>query len=157
MSRSLNRLEAENRWASSFCDDNLWTRFCTEPLEALPETGRALFASAMENDARIDGCWVGSLLSKEIEGYQFKIHLIVFRLDEANTHDSNKSEGNVRAQVADLLKVVCKPDELIRVKSVFFSEPLSPNLLRNLENHPNVCILKPKRSFNEGLIKLDSL
>lgn len=157
ISRSLNRLDAAYRWTNSFCGDDLWARFCTEPLEALPSNGRDLFASAIENDVRIDGCWVGSLQSKVIGGYQFKIHLIVFRMDGASIHEPNKSEDHVRAQIASLLQTVVRPDELIRVKSVFFGEPLNPNLLGNLERHPGVCIVKPKRAFNENLIKIDSV
>jgi Zn-dependent protease with chaperone function len=155
--RSLNRLVAAHQWTNSFCGDDLWARLCTEPLEALPETGRKLFASAMENDARIDGCWVGSLQSKVTDGYQFKIHLIVFRLDGSDIHEPDKSEDHVQAQMASLLQVLTRPDELIRVKSVFFGEPLNPNLLDNLERHAGVCIAKPKRAFNQNLIKVDSV
>ncbi len=157
ISRSLNRLDAAHRWTNSFCGDDLWARLCTEPLEALPETGRKLFANAIESDTRLDGCWVGSLQSRAIDGYQFKIHLIVFRLDGADIHEPNKSEDHVRAQMASLLQVVTRPDELVRVKSVFFEEPLNPNLLGNLERHPDVCIVKPKRPFNQNLIKIDSV
>lgn len=155
ISRSLNRLEAAQRWTNSFCGDDLWTRLCTEPLEALPQSGRSLFANAIANDTRIDGCWVGSLQSRVQEGHQFAIHLIVFRLDGTNIHQPNNSEDHVRAQLADLLRTVIRPDELIRVKSVFFAEPLNPNLLENLERHPDVCIAKPTQAFNQDLIKVD--
>ncbi|MDR7306594.1 M48 family metallopeptidase [Rhodoferax saidenbachensis] len=157
ISRSLDRLAAAHRWVESFYEDNLWSRFCSEPLGTLPEEAKLLFADAVGRDSRIDGCWVGSLSTSELKGYQFKIHLIVFRLDSAGIHEPGKSEEHVRAQLASLLKAVCKPDELVHVKSVLWTEPLNPHLLRNLDQHPGVCVVQPQLPVNQDILRIGVL
>lgn len=157
ISRSLDRLAAAHRWVDSFYEENLWNRFCTEPLTALSEEARSLFADAVGQDPRIDGCWVGSLMTGEIKGYQFTMHLIVFRLDGSNLHAIGKSEEQVRAQLASLLRAVCQADELVHVKSVLWTEPLNPHLLRNLERHPGVCVVSPRQSINQNIVKIGVL
>ena len=157
ISRSLDRLAAAYRWVDGFYEDDLWSRFCSESLEALPEDANALFADAVGKDRRIDGCWVGSLSTSEIKGYQFKIHMLVFRLDGTDMHEPGKSEEHVQAQLVSLLKAVCKPDELVHAKSVLWTEPMNPNLLKNLGKHPGVCVVQPKLSLNQGIVKIDVL
>ncbi|MBC7916949.1 MAG: M48 family metalloprotease [Rhodoferax sp.] len=155
VTRSLTRLAAASRWVDGFFDDDLWKRFCTEPLQPLPQASRTLFARTMEGDARIDGCWVGSLQSKDIGGMRFTINMVVFRLDNSNLQSPGDSEDEMRALVTGLMRAISPPDELLHVKAVLFSEPFNPNLLQNLDKHPGVCIVRPKLPFNQNLVMVD--
>jgi Zn-dependent protease with chaperone function len=157
LTRILNRLDGAYRWRNQFYTEDLWTRLCTEQLEALPEAASELFHRAISNDPRIDGCWVGSLLSKVIDGEQFKINLLVFRMDPRRLHEEHQSEDHVRNQMANLLQTVCLPDELVYVKSIYFSETMNQNLLGNLERHQGVCITAAKQPLSKGVIKIDVL
>lgn len=157
IARAMTRLNAAQRWADGFLGNDLWKRFCTEPLQALPPAGRSLFATAMQAEPRIDGCWAGSLQSKLHDGMRFTLHLIVFRLDNTDIHTRGNREEEVCRRVAGLLRAVSPPDEMVEVKAVLFSETFNPNLLANLEKYPEVCIVKPTRPFNQSVVKIDSL
>ena len=157
ISRALDRLAAAHRWVEGYFEEDLWKRFCSEPLGALSEEARVMFAEAVGEDSRIDGCWVGSLSTREIKGYQFKIHLVIFRMDGAEIHETGKGEEHARAQVAGLLRAVCKPDELVHVKSILLTEPLNPHLLKNLDQHPGVCVAQPRFPLNQNIVRIGVL
>lgn len=154
---ALRKLEAALRWADSFVDENLWTRFATEPLKPLPATARGLFRDAIRANPRIDGCWVGSLPSRQIDGRQFTINLVIFRMDGADELSPHHAEDPMKAHMAHLLQTVTRPDELACVKAVFYTEPLNPRLLQNINRHPEVCIAQPLRPVNQDVVRIDVL
>lgn len=155
--RSIRKLDAALGWTSRFIDENLWTRFANEPLEPLCATARNLFRDAISENPHIDGCWVGSLPSKQIDGFQFKINLVIFRMDGSVEFTPHSTEDHMRAHMAHLLETVIKPDELVYVKAVFYTEPMNPKLLQNINRYPGVCITQPQGPVNHNLVRIDVL
>lgn len=155
--RSIRMLDAATRWTDAFIDEDLWSRFANEPLEPLPAAARGLFRDAVIGNHRIDGCWVGSLQSREIDGHRFRINLVVFRMDGSGEPAHHHAEDAMRNHMARLLETVTRPDELACVKAVFYTEPLNPRLLHNISQHPDVCIAPPRGPVNQDLIRIDAL
>ena len=155
--RALRKLDAAQRWSDGFIDDRLWSRFAQESLEPLPAPARRLFRDAVGSNPRIDGCWVASLLSPLREGHQFRIHLVVFRMEVSGDAASHSGEEPMKAHLAQLLDTVTRPDELACVKAVFCTEPMNPRLLQNLARHADVCIAQPRQPLNQDLVRIDAL
>ncbi|WP_162240448.1 MULTISPECIES: M48 family metallopeptidase [unclassified Acidovorax] len=155
--RSIRKLDAALRWTDAFFDRDLWSRFANEPLEPLPAAARGLFRDAVRANPRIDGCWVGSLQSRPIDGHQFKINLVVFRMDGSGELSPHHTEDRMKAHMAHLLETVTRPDELTCVKAVFYTEPLNPRLLQNINKYPEVCIAQPLGALNQNVIRIDVL
>ena len=155
--RSIRKLDAALHWTGNFIDEDLWIRFANEPLEPLSATARGLFRDAVSANSRIDGCWVGSLQSRQIDGHQFKINLVVFRMDGSGELSPHHTEDHMKAHMAHLLETVTRPDELACVKAVFYTEPLNPRLLQNINRHPEVCIAQPLGPVNQNVVRIDVL
>ena len=105
----------------------------------------------------MDACWVGSLPSWQIDGHQFKINLVVFRMDGSGELSPHHTEDPMKAHMAHLLETVTRPDELACVKAVFYTEPLNPRLLHNINKYPEVCIAQPLGAVNQNVIRIDVL
>ena len=155
--RSLRKLDAAQRWSDAFVEKDLWSRFTRESLEPLPTPARRLLSDAVSSHQRIDGCWVGSLQSRPREGCQFRIYLMVFRMDGTGDASPHLAEGSMKADMVHLLATITRPDELVCVKAVFYTEPLSPRLLENLTRHPEICITPPRQPLNQDLVRIDAL
>ncbi len=130
----------------------------TSGLTPLPASLPALLKDALSHDVLIDGAWGGyKTISPESGRPATKVNLLFIRISTAELELRGWAESDVWESYSNLISGLTEPSEECIVMTYFNTEPLDPNLFRQIGTNPELEIVPPKTEVNRGVLKIDSL